>query len=359
MLGWWIFQGRMLMNNEYNNRYNGLDGLRSIAALGIIAVHVAKNTGFDIFAFWYQGVICRLEVFVNLFFVISGFSMCCGYYEKIKNNRISMDDFYSKRYLKILPFFAILVIVDMIYSWDGIETLADAFADLTLAFAFLPDSSISIIGVGWTLGVIFAFYMLFPFFVYCLWNKKRAWLTFIVALLFNIFKDYFFAKENSYVLCNILIWAPYFVAGGLVYLYRNQIIEFIKKNRYPWLVISIVFLALWFVSPNSIYGIDISIYKTLITVLLWIMYAISVDSFILSNPVCYFVSGISFEIYLVHMLVYRAIEKAGIIHLVGNHGVLPFIVDYFFVVCGSIVVSVGIKRLLGYINFNRNTMLTK
>lgn len=345
------------MNN--NNRYNGLDGLRTIAAFGIIAVHVAKNTGFDILAFWYQGVICRLESFVNLFFVISGFAMCCGYYEKIKNNQISMEDFYSKRYLKIWPFFAVLVLADMIYSWEGIGTLADAFADLTLAFALLPNSNISIIGVGWTLGVIFAFYMLFPFFVYCLWNKRRAWFAFIVTLLFDFFKDYFFANGNSYVLCNTLVWAVYFVAGGLMYLYRNQIVEYINRNKYLWLVLSIFFLVLWFVVPNRIYGRDISTYKTLVTALSWVMYAISGDSYILNNPVCRFVSGISLEIYLIHMLVYRVLEKIGIIRLMGTQSAVAFLVDFTFVVLGSIVAAVVIKKLLVYINSVGNRKLKK
>lgn len=49
----------------------------------------------------------HLSSYVYLFFIISGFGMCCGYYEKIKNNEITLNNFYSKRYRKILPFFFI------------------------------------------------------------------------------------------------------------------------------------------------------------------------------------------------------------------------------------------------------------
>ena len=42
--------------------------------------------------------------------------MCCGYYEKILKNEITLEKFYVKRFKKILPFFALLVFVDLIMS---------------------------------------------------------------------------------------------------------------------------------------------------------------------------------------------------------------------------------------------------
>ena len=36
--------------------------------------------------------------------IISAFGMCCGYYNKIENNEISVNEFYKKRFQKILPF---------------------------------------------------------------------------------------------------------------------------------------------------------------------------------------------------------------------------------------------------------------
>ena len=71
--------------------------------------------------------------------VISAFGMCCGYYEKILKNEITLEKFYVKRFKKILPFFALLVFVDLIMS-PSIESLYEAFADLTLMFGFLPNA---------------------------------------------------------------------------------------------------------------------------------------------------------------------------------------------------------------------------
>lgn len=334
------------MNKKIVNRYNGLDGLRTIAAFGIVAVHVAKNTGFSFEYFWYQGIICKLESFVNLFFILSAFSMCCGYYEQLKNNEISLNDFYMKRYKKIWPFFAVLVLLDTIYSWNGIQTFTDAFADLTLAFAFLPNSNISIIGVGWTLGVIFAFYMLFPFFVFCIWNKKRAWLTFIVAFIFDCFKRFYFSNGNSYVLCNILVWMIYFVLGGLIYLYKDKFINYINKMKKFWLLFSIILLILWFIIPNNLYNVNIFTLKTIIVSVAWILYAISVQSILLDNKICKFISGISFEIYLIHMLIYRVFQKIGFIKFMGTDSVVAFWIDFAFVITGSIIGAIIVKKII-------------
>lgn len=169
-------------------RYGNLDGLRTIAALGIVLMHVRANIGYIIVSgrgtdYIINQLIPQLSSFVCLFFIISGFSMCCGYYERIKNNEITLNSFYGKRYRRILPFFSLLVLMDLAVKLllEGrlaIYDIYEAFADLTLMFGFLPTSNISVIGVGWTLGVIFGFYILFPFFVFLIWTRKRAWIGF-------------------------------------------------------------------------------------------------------------------------------------------------------------------------------------
>lgn len=106
--------------------------------------------------------------------MVSGFGMCCGYYQKIIDRKISVEDFYKKRYIKIWPYFALLCALDFVFS-PSKESLFEVFANLTLCQGLLPNAKISVIGVSWTLAVIFVFYMLFPFFCFLIGNKKRAW----------------------------------------------------------------------------------------------------------------------------------------------------------------------------------------
>ena len=81
--------------------YGAIDGLRAFAAIGIVLMHVLSNGGYELKGFVIQKLIPSFTDFVFLFMVISGFSMCCGYYEKIINNRLSLSDFYRKRFRKI------------------------------------------------------------------------------------------------------------------------------------------------------------------------------------------------------------------------------------------------------------------
>lgn len=84
---------------------------------------------------------------------VSVFSMCCGYYEKILNNRLSLTKFHSNRFKKIAPLFGVLVLPDIVMC-PSLASVYEGFADLTLMFGFLPKD-ISVIGVGWFLGLVF------------------------------------------------------------------------------------------------------------------------------------------------------------------------------------------------------------
>lgn len=200
-------------------RYGTIDGLRMIACIGIMMMHIQANNNYEITGYFYNTVIPSFTNFVFLFMTVSAFGMCCGYYEKVMNQTISLSDFYAKRFKKILPFFGVLVLIDVVIS-PSRAALFEAFADLTLLFGFLPNAgNISVIGVGWFLGLVFVFYLCFPFFCVLLANKKRAWISFAVSLLYNFVCAEYFEVGRS----NILYSACFFLAGGLIYLYRKEL----------------------------------------------------------------------------------------------------------------------------------------
>lgn len=227
-------------------RYGAIDGLRATAAIGIVMMHIASNNSYEISGFVYEQVIPSFTNFVFLFMTVSAFGMCCGYYEKIIHNQISVVDFYSKRFRKIFPFFGLLVLFDVAVSLS-VEALYEAFADLTLLFGFLPGAgNISVIGVGWFLGLIFVFYLCFPFFCYLIENKKRAWLAFAVSIVYNFVCTQYFDVGRT----NILYSGCFFLAGGLIYLYRNEI-----EKINSWIALGVIaaFVAVYYtISGNAI-----------------------------------------------------------------------------------------------------------
>ena len=146
--------------------YGSADGLRTIACIGIVMMHVAENSAYSIQGYLYDTVIPSFTDFVFLFMMLSAFGMCCGYYNKMLSGKISLSKFYGRRFDKIFPFFAVLVLLDVVMS-PSIGSFCEGFADLTLMFGFLPDPrSITVIGVGWFLGLIFVFYICFRFSAY-------------------------------------------------------------------------------------------------------------------------------------------------------------------------------------------------
>lgn len=225
--------------------YGSIDGLRMIAAFGIVMMHVRANTDYQISGYVYNTVIPSFTNFVFLFMTISAFGMCCGYYQKVLDNQLDMSVFYGKRFGKILPFFGTLVLIDIIMS-PSMASLYEGFADLTLLYGFLPGAgNISVIGVGWFLGVIFVFYICFPFFCVLIQNRRRAWMAFVVSLIYNFVCAEYFEVGRS----NILYSACFFLAGGLIFLYRDSIAAI---NRWVMLAILCISVVLYYVIGGNV-----------------------------------------------------------------------------------------------------------
>ena len=319
------------------DRYEGIDGLKAYAIIGIALMHVLANGEYGIGGFVFERLIPSFTNLVFLFMMASGFGMCCGYYQKIIDQKISVEDFYKKRYIKIWPYFALLCALDFVIS-PSKESLFEVFANLTLCQGLLPNAKISVIGVSWTLAVIFVFYMLFPFFCLLIGNKKRAWGVAVVALVFNwLCSNYFNAGRT-----NIVYDAVYFIAGGLIFLYRKELAEFASKHK-------IIAGAILLIATVAYFALGGSTLTLLFFCVAALIYTLGCRTGgVLVNPVAKFLGGISFEIYLCHMVIYRVLEKLHLVHLFGN-GLLAYIFTAVAVICGSVVFSVCAKWFLNKI----------
>ena len=319
------------------DRYEGIDGLKAYAIIGIALMHVLANGEYGIGGFAFERLIPSFTNLVFLFMMVSGFGMCCGYYQKIIDRKISMEEFYSKRYIKIWPYFALLCTLDFVIS-PSKNSLYEVFANLTLCQGLLPNANISVIGVSWTLAVIFVFYMLFPFFCFLLGNKKRAWGVAVAALIFNFVSSTHFNAGRK----NIVYDAVYFIAGGLIFLYRKELADFASKHR-------VIAGAILLAATVAYFALGSSTFTMLFFCVAALVYTLGCKvGGVLVNPAAKFLGGICFEIYLCHMVIYRVLEKLHLIHLFGN-GLLAYIFTTVAVICGSVVFSVCAKRFLNII----------
>ena len=139
---------------------------------------------------------------------------------------------------------------------------------------------------------------------------------------------------------NILYSAIFFMAGGLIYLYRDEL-KRLKNNRIVAVIIlAITASAYYFLSQNDLV---MAVFSVAI-----IIFAITTDGKLRENKLIKKLSSISFEIYLCHMVIYRVLEKLHFIHIFEND-LLSYIFTSIGVICGSVIFSVCAKLLLNKI----------
>ena len=324
--------------DKLRERYDNLDGLRAISCLLIIAYHVKKYGDYqisgvpaDIIDLWTQ--------FVPLFLLISGFGMFCGYYERMKNREISLSAFYKKRYAKILPFFAFVLLIYCVLE-HSLSGLIEALTQATLTYGLLPNITMELCGVAWTIGMIFLFYMLFPFFVFLCDSKKTALIAFGISIVLSIFcYSYFFTHYGNGEFVsrkNFLYLAPYFMGGAVSFLFRDSIKRVISAHRIISLIVCILITVGYYFIPGKILGINTIVLKNLLLFLPWLWYSISVKSYVLNNPVASFLSKISLELYLFQMLIFHLVEKFPGLHFAGD-GWLSYILASILVIAGDVI----------------------
>lgn len=261
-------------------------------------------------------VIPSFDYLVYLFMIISGFGMFNGYYQKLKTGTYNIDAFYSKRYKRTVPFFALLILLNCVIEFTP-KTICEGLMEVTMLFGFLPNNTLSTIGVAWTLGAIFAFYIIFPFIVFLLYSSKRGIVSFVISLVITYMcQCYFmtdrFVAENFVMRHSFLYCMPYFLIGGIVYLYKDEIERFVNQFKVISLCIVLVLTVGYYITPDVINSINIVVVKTLLLYTGWLVLALGYDNRLMNNKVTNYISNLSMEMYLSHMVVFRIVEKIGI-----------------------------------------------
>ena len=345
-------------NEKISYRVGLLDGLRAIACLGIISMHVRANLTISMSPFISRNnFISFAGNFVLLFMMISAFSLCCGYLQKFHQNSISLEAFYKRRFSRILPFFAFLTFIDLVkclfenhfvFNDSIVGELWESFANVTLMFGLLPGNGINVVGVGWFVGAIFLFYLLFPFYSTLLMSKKRVWFAFIISIIWSFaITTYFTPVKGAFSARScFLLEAPYFIAGGILFLYMPNLNRLFKGKSLRIITKSVViaYTIIFFSFPNLRFD-----FSNLLLYALWIVYAISdlnstFSRTLLNNRVMSFISGISLEMYLSHMMLFRIVEKIHLERMIGD-GDIVYCLTLILVLCSTIVFSLCWKKI--------------
>jgi peptidoglycan/LPS O-acetylase OafA/YrhL len=163
------------------NRIAELDGLRAIAVLGVVWVHVWTFCSNPTWSVGKLGsinldlnrAIAILGQGVDLFFVISGFCMYLIYASKQNKFRLKEDffPFLKKRWLRIAPAFYLAAIVCAFrYPFIGQPfPWLDLIAHASFTHIWIPNT-VGLAAPFWSLATEWHFYLFLPFFI---WGVSR------------------------------------------------------------------------------------------------------------------------------------------------------------------------------------------
>ena len=246
-----------------------------------------------------------------------------------------IDAFYSKRYKRTVPFFALLILLNCVIEFTP-KTVCEGLMEITMLFGFLPNNTLSTIGVAWTLGAIFAFYIIFPFIVFLLYSPKRGIVSFVISLVITYMcQCYFmterFVTENFVMRHSFLYCLPYFLIGGIVYLYKDEIERFVNQFKVISLCVVLALTVGYYITPDVINSINIVVIKTLILYTGWLGLALGYDNRLMNNKFTNYISNLSMEMYLSHMVVFRIVEKIGIMERIESP-VIRYMTTYLLLV---------------------------
>lgn len=283
-----------------SRHYDGLTGLRGIGALGIVAYHIYLLEGF-----WgTHPVLDRTVgiggVFVQLFFILSSFSLMCGYFNKAWCDNFNWEFFYQKRILKLLPTFYFALILHLVLNiWSKTDTsVYSIIGTASLMYVLMPTNQESLVMAGWALGIEVIFYLIFPFFLIINRTKLRTLLTFIVSIMLYCSYIFFYGRGVAHSEINIVMQFLPFAFGAVLF----HIVPYLEKmnDRLRRLcgILSQAMLVTCFLLWGSCINGKAVVFLCFGLV---IMNQVNYNDLLANNIIFRFLGKISYEIYLFHI----------------------------------------------------------
>ncbi len=147
--------------------------MRGLAAAGVLVSHVAFATGAVGAPLW-GGWLSRLEGFVNVFFVLSGFVLFRPYVVAAARGGAwpATGRYVIRRALRILPAYWVLVGVCLLVLLDEAPDPLTWLRHLTLGQYFVAAPFVPGVAIAWTLAVEVVFYALLPVVAFLLLRRR-------------------------------------------------------------------------------------------------------------------------------------------------------------------------------------------
>ena len=122
-----------------------------------------------------------------------------------------------------------------------------------------------------------------------------------------------FVPRHSFLYC-----VPFFLAGYIIFLYKDKIMQVIGNKKTLVLGLCLVLTFLYYLLPQKTGKFSILELKLLLLYALWTVFSLTIRKIPKIEWLVNYISNISMEIYLSHMLCFRVLEKTGVLYLFGK-----------------------------------------
>lgn len=207
-------------------------GLRFIFALLICAGHYVFTTPAA-GNYYNKALFFDTDAAVTFFFILSGFSLSYGFYNKMKDGSFNSFQFLKKRFFKLYPMHIIALIVILIlfgksYDWNG-ETIRNFILNIFLLHSYVPDINcyFAFNRVSWYLSTLFSLYVFFAFFFKPIFTSRHPmWILAIASAAMTVALVLFAHFQKSYDDFVFGIFPPsrllhFFIGAWLFLLYKK------------------------------------------------------------------------------------------------------------------------------------------
>jgi peptidoglycan/LPS O-acetylase OafA/YrhL len=224
-------------------RLDYIDALRGIAALMVMICHCVQIDSTLHLAPHTSEVMEAFKYGVQLFFVISAFTIFYSLY----SSDAGTYNFFIRRFFRIAPLYFVAVIgYGFLYGADALGL------GLNIAFlhGFSPKYINSVVPGGWSIGVEMVFYCMVPFLFRLVTSIRSALYFFLGTLLLSFLLFYIYRKAvapTSDLESFMYFWLPNqlpaFGLGIIVYFLTFQgVSNSIRNTFYPLTILALLIL---------------------------------------------------------------------------------------------------------------------
>lgn len=232
----------------------GLEGLRAVAAGGVIATHVAFQTGVDPGS-TVGSVLARFDFFVPVFFALSAFLLWRGH--RTDRRLSTITRYLLNRTGRIVPAYLVCVILVILLLPEAARMSGEQVAaNLTLTQVYWADGLAPGLTHLWSLSVEATFYLVLPLLALTVGRLPRRALVLVALGAVSLGWAYLPWVNEAEV--NRQIWLPgsflWFVVGMLAAEAEGRVPPVVRRAlRVRWVWWLLALLSAW-VAGQEWYG---------------------------------------------------------------------------------------------------------